>query len=207
MFSKHPLFLSLGGIVLVFSVIFIVFYAKHNQTDSIQTGDLLEDEFFQEHAEEYSEVSTEHSEQEEAEMKLLVDVKGAVKHPGVYELEADNRVMDAVDAAGGLMDNSDEAQVNFAERIYDEMVIYVPVKGENPTPAAISAAPDDDKLRLNSAGAADLEQLPGIGPKKAEAIISYREEHGDFQQVEDLLHVSGIGEKSLEQLKEEVRVD
>jgi competence protein ComEA len=156
-------------------------------------------------------VETDTTRPEEAGMEaskiVVIDVKGAVVKPGVYEMPADARVRDVIARAGGLTEEADAARVNLAAKVRDEMMIYVPAKGEAaPAPEAVEAAPEAGtesglQVAVNTATAEELMQVPGIGPAKAKAIIAYREEHGPFQRVEDLLRINGIGEKTLEKLK------
>lgn len=147
------------------------------------------------------------TEQTEEEPFVMVDVKGEVKNPGVYELRRDERVLDAIQMAGGMLEEAEGNAVNLAERLYDEMVIYVPKKGEEwDGVIAGNGNQQEEKVDINRASQSELETLPGIGPAKAEAIIRYREEHGFFQAPEDLMQVSGIGEKSFEQLQDLVIV-
>lgn len=149
----------------------------------------------------------EHLEQESDELiesKIMVDIKGEVEKPGVYEIEQGTRVIDSIEAAGGFTKEADENQINLAEKVHDEMVLIVPKLGEesaSPSPVA-SHQDNEQKIRLNQATKEEIEQLNGIGPSKAQAIIDFREENGMFQQVDDLLQVNGIGEKTLENLKE-----
>ncbi|WP_026674619.1 helix-hairpin-helix domain-containing protein [Alkalihalobacterium bogoriense] len=143
------------------------------------------------------------------EERFVVDVKGAVKKPGIYEVNKESRVYHLIDLAGGLSESADETKINLAMKIQDEMVIYVPVVGEEISlPQAMVAAGGQQsgsgKININNATAEELQTLSGIGPSKAAAIISYREEHGPFQTPEDVLKVSGIGPKSLEKLREEI---
>lgn len=144
---------------------------------------------------------------------IVVDVKGAVVAPGVYEMNGGERMIDAIHLAGGLTADADETKVNLAALLEDEMVVYIPKLGEEmeePMFTAVSArsgqSKDDGKVAINQASSAELETLPGIGPARAAAIISYREQHGPFKTVEDLLNISGIGPKSLEKLKEHVMI-
>ncbi|AMX82833.1 competence protein ComEA [Geobacillus subterraneus] len=156
-------------------------------------------------------VGTDAAETEEHEGKepkvVVIDVKGAVAKPGVYEMPADARVRDVIARAGGLTNEADAARVNLAAKVHDEMMIYVPAKGEAAlAPETAGAAPEAGtesglQVAVNTATEEELMQIPGIGPTKAKAIIAYRDEHGPFQRVEDLLKVSGIGEKTLEKLK------
>ncbi len=136
---------------------------------------------------------------------IIVDTKGAVHREGVYELQSGARVKDAVEKAGGFLPEADVTKVNLAQFVQDQMVIYVPKKGEQI--ATVNGAPlSEGKIQINTATKDQLEKISGIGPRKAENIIKYREQHGPFQKVEDLLEVDGIGEKSLEKMKGEIIV-
>lgn len=146
------------------------------------------------------------------EQTIMVDLKGEVKHPGVYPLKEGDRVMDVIKLAGGLTDKADDSQVNFAEHVKDEMIIFVPTKGvsinnqQNVSLGEKNNLTKSDKINLNQADESQLENLPGIGPSKAEAIITYRNEKGAFQSVEDLKKITGIGDKTFEKLKESITV-
>lgn len=149
---------------------------------------------------------------------VIVDVKGAVKYPGVVQLTTEDRVMDAIEAAGGYTELANPVTINHAQKLVDEMVIYVPQQGENVEELAIqsaaaatiagasSGAKDDGKVNINTATEAELTTLSGIGPSKAAAIITYREENGGFKTIEDLKNVSGIGEKTFEKLQNSIKV-
>ncbi|MCM3761540.1 helix-hairpin-helix domain-containing protein [Alkalihalobacillus oceani] len=154
------------------------------------------------------EVELEETEEEEppAVRTIIVDVKGAVHAPGIYQLDEESRVYDVIERAGGFREEAAEQQLNLAERVYDEMMIYVPAEGETEELPGRHGAADAGKIAINQADARELEQLPGIGPAKAEAIITYREEQGRFSDVEQLLDVPGIGVKTLEQLREHISV-
>jgi competence protein ComEA len=143
---------------------------------------------------------------------LLVHVVGAVRGPGVVELRDGSRVVDAIAAAGGAADDADTAQLNLAARLTDGQRVAVPRVGEVlPAPPAGGAdtagTPGDaGPLDLNSATAAQLEELPGIGPALAEAILRERDRRGRFERVEDLQQVRGIGERRFAELRDLVRV-
>ncbi|MGN8232440.1 helix-hairpin-helix domain-containing protein [Priestia flexa] len=143
--------------------------------------------------------------------QIVVDVKGEVQKPGVYELEAGLRVQDAVERASGITKEADMNQVNLATKVADEMVIYIPAIGQEPQVPVASGGSveksDSGVVNLNTATLEDLQTLNGIGPSKAQAILTYREENGPFKTVEDLLQVSGIGEKSLEKIKAEIAIN
>lgn len=144
---------------------------------------------------------------------VIVDVKGAVNQPGVYEAKEGDRVIDVLEKAGGLIENADSNQINFAMRVTDEMIIYIPAVGEVPAEPMIvegspsgSANQDDGRINLNKADETQLQTLPGIGPSKAAAIIEYREINGSFQAVEDLKSIAGIGDKTFEKLKDLIKI-
>lgn len=143
--------------------------------------------------------------------EVYIDIKGAVRTPGVYKLPMDARVQDVVKIAGGLTAEADCSKLNLAEKLKDEMSIYVYKKGEE-GPATQGANTEEAstgsaKINLNSATKDNLQQVPGIGESKATAIIEYREKEGLFQTIEDLKNVSGIGEKTVEKLKEYLDVN
>jgi competence protein ComEA len=135
-------------------------------------------------------------------------VVGAVAQSGVEHLPAGSRVVDALDAAGGTAPDADLARLNLAQVLDDGEQIYVARVGEaapTPAPSPSSAAGSPAKVNLNTASAAELDELPGVGPATAEAIIAAREEHR-FASVDDLLDVRGIGEAKLAELRDRVTV-
>lgn len=137
--------------------------------------------------------------------QLYVHVLGAVAHPGLYVLDLDSRLVDAVAAAGGTTDDADLTAINLARVLSDGEQIVVPtITASAGSPQA--PAPTDDRIDLNAADQAALETLPRIGPALAEQIIVWRDENGPFQSVDDLLAVPGIGEKLLAGIREAVRV-
>lgn len=147
--------------------------------------------------------------------KLFVDIQGGVLHPGLYTFKPGMRVDDAIRAAGGLQPKADRRQLNLATRLADQQQVYVPLKGEKPaaapstsgpTPSATSGA-TTATINLNTATVTELQQLSGIGEKKAQKIIDYRTEHGDFKTVKDLSQVAGFGEKTVARLAERLTVN
>ncbi|NII40086.1 competence protein ComEA [Curtobacterium flaccumfaciens] len=156
-------------------------------------------------------------------------VVGAVEHAGVVTVAADARVADALAAAGGATADADLSRVNLARPVVDGERLYVPRVGETDVPAELpagggagtggsssgsagspgsgaGAVPVPEVVDLNTADATALESLPGIGPALAERILAWRDEHGGFRSVEDLLEVSGIGEGRFAELQDRVRV-
>jgi competence protein ComEA len=144
--------------------------------------------------------------------EVVVHVAGAVASPGVERLPLGSRVIDAVEAAGGAADGADLGRVNLAAPVVDGQQVYVPVAGEQlPAPAGPvvsggGVAGSGGLVDLNTASATELDTLPGVGPSTAAAIIAYRDEHGPFASVDELLDVRGIGEAKLEQLRDLVTV-
>lgn len=158
--------------------------------------------------------STEKEEKDESvEQDLItVDVKGAVKSPGIYDLPVGSRVNDAVQKAGGLTEQADSKSLNLAQKVSDEALVYVPTKGEeSASQQAGSGAPSstskDKKVNLNKASLEELKQVKGLGGKRAQDIIDHREANGKFKSVDELKKVSGIGAKTIEKLKDYVTVD
>ncbi|GAW99412.1 helix-hairpin-helix domain-containing protein [Secundilactobacillus mixtipabuli] len=147
---------------------------------------------------------------------MYVDVKGAVKQPGMKKVESTMRVIDAVQLAGGFASNADEKQVNLAQKLTDSQVVYIPKRGEQ-VPAAVSGTSgataggagsesQAPQVNLNTADLTGLQQLDGVGEKKAQKILDYRQEHGGFKSADELKNVNGFGDKTLERLKPQIIV-
>lgn len=162
---------------------------------------------------------------------LVVHICGAVAAPGVYELPAGSRIIDAVKAGGGFLPEADEACCNLAEAIEDGCQIYIMTKtescadGQTEKKAGIQTSPDGDLqttdrnvrgnstpaldnglVNLNTADVAALMTLPGIGESRAKAIISYREQHGAFAKIEDIMKISGIKQAAFSKIKDKITV-
>ena len=162
---------------------------------------------------------------------LVVHICGAVSAPGVYELPAGSRIIDAVEAGGGFLPEAEEACCNLAEEIVDGCQIYIMTKsescadGQTEKKAGIQTSPDSDMqttdrnvrsnsatalenglVNLNTADIAALMTLPGIGESRAKAIISYREQHGAFAQIEDIMKISGIKQAAFSKIKDKITV-
>ena len=145
---------------------------------------------------------------ERREAGATVHVAGAVRRPGVYRLRAGARVDDAVQRAGGATARADLGAVNLAAKAEDGRQVLVPERAPPAAaaPARAGAAAPGVPLNLNTATLEQLDTLPGVGPATAEKILAHRDEHGGFGSVEELGEVSGIGEKRLASLREQVRV-
>ena len=139
--------------------------------------------------------------------ELKVDVSGAVASPGVYTMVEGDRLEDALAAAGGPLQHAGLSCVNLAARVVDQAKYCIPTAGEPcPVPPAGASGEVEGKIDLNSATSEELEELPGIGPAKARAIIDYRELNGPFKSIEAVLEVKGIGPAILEGIRDRVRV-
>ena len=140
--------------------------------------------------------------------KIFVDVKGAVKHPGVFETTKDKRVKDLIEEAGGLLDDADTSTLNLSQKVKDQMVIYVLKHGEKPKQISDdgSSSSNSDVININTANKEQLMKISGVGKTKAEAIISYREKNGDFKKKEDITKVRGIGKSTFEKIKDKIEV-
>ena len=167
----------------------------------------------------------------EEEKTLVVHICGAVSAPGVYELPTGSRIIDAVEAGGGFLPEAEEACCNLAEEIVDGCQIYIMTKsescadGQTEKKAGIQTSPDSDMqttdrnvrsnsapalenglVNLNTADIAALTTLPGIGESRAKAIISYREQHGAFAKIEDIMKISGIKQAAFSKIKDKITV-
>ena len=185
----------IGGILLILVGVGGLFFKKEEsveETTVVETTVLAEK----------TEVST------TQEAVIFVDIKGAVKNPGVYQMKSGDRVKDALEAAGGLTEEADSQKVNLAKRLEDQMVIVVPKVGEEaeeiPTGETRKEATKEGKVNINTATVEELKTLKGVGEKKAEAIIEYRKKNGSFQTKEDLMKVRGIGKKLFESFQERI---
>mgnify|MGYP000369983996 FL=1 len=140
--------------------------------------------------------------------KIFVDVKGAVKHPGVFETTKDKRVKDLIEEAGGLLDDADTSTLNLSQKVKDQMVIYVLKHGEKPKQISdgSTSSTNGDVININTANKEQLMKISGVGKTKAEAIISYREKNGDFKKKEDITKVRGIGKATFEKIKDKIEV-
>lgn len=138
---------------------------------------------------------------------ILVDIKGAVKKPGVYELPINARLHELVNVAGGLTDDAEDRQVNMANVLADQQLVYIPRKGETVEQTKQTPqAGNESKVNINTASAEELQTLTGIGEKKAQAIIDYRTQNGNFQSIDQLTEVDGFGEKTVEKLRDSITI-
>jgi len=163
--------------------------------------------------------------------KIQVDIKGQINYPGIYKVDSNLRVMDVIKLAGDLTENADTSVINLSKKVTDEMVIIIYSKDEVAdfkktkeiekqveekciqkdenslvNDACIEGSVSNGKVNINNASVDELKNLTGIGEKKAKDIIDYREKNGSFNSIEDIMKVSGIGESSFAQIKEDITV-
>lgn len=146
---------------------------------------------------------------------VVVDVRGAVETPGVYELPPGARAQDAILAAGGLSPEADLSTVNLARRLRDEEVVVIleiPDAGDAPGTAVIDGFDGSGsgdipvRININTATVSELDLLPGVGEVIAERIVSFREENGPFRSVDDLIHVEGVSDRTIDGFRDQVTV-
>ena len=194
-----------GSILFVCLIIGMGLFWMSRQGEEVEEADtsLAETTILPQEVEDKTTVST----------VIYVDVKGEVHHPGVYQMKAENRVKDLIEAAGGVTPLADDQKLNLAQLLEDQMVIVVPKKGEEVN-SELAQAPTsqkkevgkEGKVNINTATVEELKTLKGIGEKKAEAIIEYRKKNGSFKNKEELMKVRGIGKKLYESFQERVIV-
>ncbi|CAH2462042.1 MULTISPECIES: helix-hairpin-helix domain-containing protein [Bacillus] len=187
----------LGLVVIIGTLIFLFFWKTNQQTEQ----SLITTEVQAKDVEKKSKPKV--LDTKEQKKIIIIDVKGAVVREGVYEMKEGDRAKDAVEKAGGFLLEADVKKVNLAQIVQDQMILYVPNKNEQVQEVA-TFSKGEAKIQINAASKEQLEKITGIGSRKAESILKYREEHGPFQKIEDLLEIDGIGAKSLEKIKDQI---
>ena len=217
--DKKRIFLISGGVLLltIFVAVYYILSPKEEIFDNITDNSLNT-----------TKVTTSNIKEE----KIFVDVKGAVKKPGVYEMNSSDHVIDAIKMAGGLKSNASTNNINLSKLVSNEMVIYVFTKNEITTKAVnnvpckcetitVNNCTDNnativnkestdnntsDKVNINKASKEELMKIKGLGESKAYAIITYRETNGNFKTIEDIKNVSGIGEALFDKIKDFITI-
>ena len=195
----------IGIFIFLLLLVFFVFYEE-------PVSDVDSESEFQIVIEESKNIE----EKEDEKKNIRVDVKGAVMNEGVYEMDEGSCVLDAIRLAGGLNDDADTSLINLSKQVVDQMMIVIPTLEEVHSANGFVSEEHNidntildsssDLVSINHASLAELQTLPGIGEKKALDIISYREENGGFQSLEDLKNVKGIGDCTFENLKEYIEL-
>jgi competence protein ComEA len=196
-------------ILLVFMLIITTYFTGNYFIGSLNKPQVtVLNETFTQESEETSEIMIEENEIEVK--KIAVDVVGEVIHPGLVILDDGARVIDAIEAAGGLLESADRRKINLARILADEEQIYVSKIGEKieieENNTVVQGVTTSGKININEATTAELEKLNGIGEALASRIIQYRQEKGEFKDIQDIMKVSGIGEKKFEGMKDQITV-
>ncbi|MBZ6010431.1 helix-hairpin-helix domain-containing protein [Leuconostoc gelidum] len=192
----YKIWLLLGGIILIGCIVMIVI--KQPKGVEVPTA--------------YNSMSSTSATSISSKTAVMVDVKGAVKNPGVYDIVNSPRAQTAIAKAGGLTHEADTIKLNLAQKLSDGQMLYVPVIGEaasNKTTVGqqgTESGQEMTKINLNTATAEELQTLEGVGEKKAEQIIAYREAHGGFKKLDEIKEVSGIGAKRFETLQDKITI-
>ena len=197
---------NIKSIVLAFfcSVVVIgigFYYFNHSKTENYN------DISFSNHKSDR--IDNEEKNDDKQDEKIFVDVKGAVKNPGVFETTKDKRIKDLIDVAGGLLDDADTSTLNLSQKVKDQMVIYVLKHGEKPkqmSEIGTTSSSSGEVININTANKEQLMKISGVGKTKAEAIIEHREKNGDFKKKEDITKVRGIGKATFEKIKDKIEV-
>lgn len=192
--------------VIMIIIAAVLFYGLkgNNQSITIENGEGQQE-------------TSESAESEDADAGVIyIDIGGAVKKPGVYEMKPGDRVFQVIEKAGGLTRKADTAMINQAEEVKDGQKLTIPKRGdagsdartapESAASGGSSAGSAGGKININTADAGTLEQITGVGPVTAQKIIEYREANGSFGSIEEIRNVSGIGEKTFEKMKGEITV-
>ena len=180
--------------VLIMLSLFGIYYFTSNNKESIKEEIVIE---------------------KEVSSKLVVDIKGEVNNPGVYELDNGKRINDVITLAGGLTVDADVSNINLGEKITDGMLINIPKKEElieedetikETKKEVVTTTSKDNKISINNASLNELMKINGIGRVKAESIINYRNTNGKFKSIEELTKVNGIGKATFEKIKDYIKL-
>lgn len=203
-------------IILVGScLVLIIYFNTQRKTEDISEIDPYEELLAEVKGEvdQMSETPLAEDEQTDSDTVAIImaDIKGAIHNPGVYKMEEGHRIIDLVEKAGGLLNDAESNAVNFAQKVEDQMVVYIPKVGEediNIPASPVNKAQEQEagKVNINEADEAGLMTLNGIGSSKAASIIQHRDEKGFFKTIDEIKNVSGIGEATFNNLKDSITV-
>tara|TARA_B100000965_G_C19425583_1_gene684100 strand:+ start:297 stop:929 length:633 start_codon:yes stop_codon:yes gene_type:complete len=196
-------------IVFIISIVFFnikEFSFKMNEKLLIE-GELEEEENNDTESEE-TVTSSESTNEIEEPKEIKVDISGAVKNPGVITLKEGDRMIDAINKAGGLTDKADINRINRAKYVYDSEKIIIYEIGQETDYGTIDDSDNlgiDNKININTASKEELIKLNGIGESISENIIKYRQDNNGFKSIEDIMNVTGIGNSKFEQIKDSIK--
>ncbi|MDR7072816.1 ComEA family DNA-binding protein [Fictibacillus barbaricus] len=199
--KKHLKWIIATGVFIVITGVILFFFLVQEQPDPPFSNAQIPEPISADKSDD-----KETKEKKNEKISIMVDVQGSVERPGVYQMKEGDRVIHAIQKAGGFLSDAEVRSVNQAQKISDEMIIYVAKKGENYSSETPSSVQEETKININTADASKLQELSGVGPSKAESILSYREENGPFTSIDQLLDVRGIGEKTIEEWKDKIEL-
>lgn len=206
---KHKTTLILIAVGVCFLICLAVISARNASSVYLPSN---QDEQKLEAQQESDDSSKAHAEEKEPENTIWIHVSGAVVHEGLFELGESSRINDAIEAAGGLVEDATLDDINLAQKLVDGQKVYVPHEGEviqtqeGGDASDLASSSATGLININTASQSELEQLSGVGPSTAEAIVKDREANGAFASPEDIMRVSGIGPKKFEKIKDEICV-
>lgn len=203
--NKEKILIIIGVVILILGL-GLNFLYRSRQIDEI---DIIEAEL--EKSEEDEDFQQSLTYIEDSDNNIMIHISGAVLNPGIIEAELGKRLVDIVELAGGLEKEADLDRINLARKVSDEEKIYIPRIGEeieidNHIIGEKDSSPENEVININNCSKDDLIKLPGIGEKTSDKIIEYRSTNS-FQKVEDIMQVSGIGEKKFEAIKDLISVN
>ena len=199
------------GTILIGIIIFLFFIISYFTGGKSKLNKNNNESIFVEENESMEVISKKEEKEEKESTKIVVDIKGEVKKPDIYWIEEDSIIEDLINIAGGVKEEGDLSKINRAEKLNNHEVVVIPnindeeSEGETIISSTINNN-KDNKININTANSAELDSLSGIGPSKAEAIIKYREENGNFKTIEEIKNVTGIGEGLFEKFKENIKI-
>ena len=234
--KKKKIIIAVTAVVLI-TILFIVYMLSENNNNQMEFEELISEnnsaEIKETDMKENNTTGAENIGQEDITMgnamlengndnviKIYIHITGEVKKPGVVQLNLGDRIIDAIEKAGGETKQADLSQVNLAYKVEDGQKIYIPNKNEKISEYIWSGNGDNNgdsnlnnkeqkegnKVNINTASQSELDGLPGIGPALAQRIIDFREENGEFKSIEDIQNVKGIGNSKFEDIKEDICV-
>ena len=234
--KKKKIFIAVTAVVLI-TILFILYMLSENNNNQMEFEELISEnnsaEIKETDMKENNTTGAENIDQEDITMgnamlengndnviKIYIHITGEVKKPGVVQLNLGDRIIDAIEKAGGETKQADLSQVNLAYKVEDGQKIYIPNKNEKISEYIWSGNGDnngdsnlnnkeqkeENKVNINTASQSELDGLPGIGPALAQRIIDFREKKGEFKSIEDIQNVKGIGNSKFEDIKEDICV-
>lgn len=219
--NKKKILISIG-LIVVLIIGFIFYTVNNNHNDELDMDGFMIEENSEENVEKQEENVESVNKIEEKVAEIAVHITGEVKKAGIVYLPEGSRLVDAIEKAGGETKNADLSQVNLAYQLQDGEKVYIPNKKEKVeeyitqgngnnvvsegAKASNTSKGDNNKVNINTATQNELDSLPGIGPATAQKIIDYRETNGDFNKIEDLQNVKGIGESKFSEIKDKITV-